>query len=85
VANFWDAGARRVVVPGVTSAQLGRRDTDPRSTDSRRISTTRRAMLARPDAFGRDNDFGRTRDTREQLRRWLPGYQARGGQPTEDC
>jgi len=42
-------------------------------------------MLARPDAFGRDNDFGRTRDTREQLRRWLPGYQARGGQPTEDC
>jgi thymidylate kinase len=34
-------------------------------------------MLARLDAPSRDNDFGRTGDTREQLRRWLPGYQAR--------
>lgn len=34
-------------------------------------------MLARLDAPSRDNNFGRTGDTREQLRRWLPGYQAR--------
>ncbi len=34
-------------------------------------------MLARLDAPGRDNDFGRIGDTREQLRHWLPGYQAR--------
>jgi hypothetical protein len=36
----------------------------------RPLSTTCSAMLARPDAFGRANDFGRTGDTREQLRRW---------------
>ena len=34
-------------------------------------------MLVRLDAPSRDNDFGRTGDTRELLRRWLPGYQAR--------
>lgn len=34
-------------------------------------------MLARLDAPGRDNDFGRVGDSLEQLRRWLPGYQER--------
>ena len=33
-------------------------------------------MLARLDEPGRDNDFGCAGDTRELLRRWLPGYQA---------
>jgi adenylate kinase family enzyme len=34
-------------------------------------------MLARLDAPDRDNDWGRLGDTREYLRRFLPGYQAR--------
>jgi adenylate kinase family enzyme len=34
-------------------------------------------MLARLDAPSRDNDWGRIGDTREYLRRFLPGYQAR--------
>ena len=34
-------------------------------------------MLARLDAPGRDNDWGRIGDTREYLRRRLPGYQDR--------
>lgn len=34
-------------------------------------------MLARLDAPGRDNDWGRAGDTREFERRWLPGYQER--------
>ena len=34
-------------------------------------------MLRRLDDPDRANDFGRTGDTREQLRRWLPDYQAR--------
>jgi hypothetical protein len=34
-------------------------------------------MLARLDAPSRDNDWGRTGDTREFERRWLPGYQDR--------
>ena len=34
-------------------------------------------MLARLDAPNRDNDWGRTGDTREFERRWLPGYQDR--------
>jgi hypothetical protein len=32
-------------------------------------------MLARLDAPSRENDWGRIGDTREQGRRWLPGYQ----------
>ncbi|HEY3956902.1 MAG TPA: AAA family ATPase [Streptosporangiaceae bacterium] len=34
-------------------------------------------MLARLDAPGRDNDWGRIGDTREYMRRRLPGYQDR--------
>ncbi len=34
-------------------------------------------MLARLDAPSRENDWGRTGDTREYLRRFLPRYQAR--------
>lgn len=34
-------------------------------------------MLARLDAPGRDNDWGRIGDTRDFERRWLPGYQDR--------
>jgi hypothetical protein len=34
-------------------------------------------MLARLDAPSRENDWGRIGDTREQGRRWLPGYQDR--------
>jgi hypothetical protein len=34
-------------------------------------------MLSRLDEPGRANDFGRTGDTRDVLRRWLPGYQRR--------
>ncbi len=35
------------------------------------------SMLARLDAPSRENDWGRTGDTREYLRRFLPRYQAR--------
>jgi adenylate kinase family enzyme len=34
-------------------------------------------MLSRLDEPGRANDFGRTGDARDVLRRWLPGYQRR--------